>query len=327
MSRKTWLRLSAGCLAFLFLLFCVLEGYSSARIGGGGSFGSRGSRSFSSPSRSSSSYSSSPSRTYQPPAQPSSPSQPAGGGFFRNMMGGMAGGFLGSMLFRGLGFGGGWGGGGGGGIGLFEILILALILYLAYRFIKKRRAQATEDGSYGYYGSSAAEPVNQPSYGAQQGYGSPQQDTSDVATGLSHIRQLDPYFDEAKFRDTCMDTFFKLQGAWGIRDVSSVRDLMTGEVYRRIEDDATRLRTEKKINKLDNIAVRSTDIVEAWQESGQDYITIHFYANLLDYTIDEATGQIVSGSKTDPVKFEEYWTFTRPVGNNPWKLSAINQAD
>jgi len=43
--------------------------------------------------------------------------------------------------------------------------------------------------------------------------------------------------------------------------------------------------------------------------------------------VDEATGQVVSGSKTEPVKFEEYWTFTRPVGNNPWKLSAINQAD
>jgi predicted lipid-binding transport protein (Tim44 family) len=26
------------------------------------------------------------------------------------------------------------------------------------------------------------------------------------------------------------------------------------------------------------------------------------------------------------VKFNEYWTFTRPVGDNPWKLSAINQA-
>lgn len=47
--------------------------------------------------------------------------------------------------------------------------------------------------------------------------------------------------------------------------------------------------------------------------------------NLLDYTTDDATGAVVSGSKTEPVKFEEYWTFTRPVGNNPWRLSAISQ--
>jgi len=81
------------------------------------------------------------------------------------------------------------------------------------------------------------------------------------------------------------------------------------------------------MNRLENIAVRSVDLVETWQESGRDYITVRFYANLLDYAVDETTGQIVSGSKTEPVKFEEYWTFTRPVGNNSWRLSAINQTE
>jgi len=71
--------------------------------------------------------------------------------------------------------------------------------------------------------------------------------------------------------------------------------------------------------------VRSVDISEAWQESGQDFITVRIYANLLDYTVDEKTDQVLSGSKTEPVKFEEYWTFTRQVGNNPWQLSAIQQ--
>ena len=78
-------------------------------------------------------------------------------------------------------------------------------------------------------------------------------------------------------------------------------------------------------NRLDNIAVRTTDITEAWQESGRDFITVRFLANLLDYTVEESSGQVVSGSRTEPVKFEEYWTFSRPVGNNPWQLSAINQ--
>jgi predicted lipid-binding transport protein (Tim44 family) len=34
---------------------------------------------------------------------------------------------------------------------------------------------------------------------------------------------------------------------------------------------------------------------------------------------------VVSGSKTEPVKFEEYWTFTRAIGSSDWKLSAITQ--
>jgi predicted lipid-binding transport protein (Tim44 family) len=109
--------------------------------------------------------------------------------------------------------------------------------------------------------------------------------------------------------------------------MSGVRNLLTEEMAGIIQGDAEKLKSERKINRLENIAVRSVDLVEAWQESGRDYITVRFYANLLDYTVDETTGQVVSGSKTEPVKFEEYWTFTRPVGNNPWKLSAIHQAE
>ena len=150
---------------------------------------------------------------------------------------------------------------------------------------------------------------------------------TDLEQGLRYVRQMDPYFDEQKFRDLCTDYFFKIQGAWTGRDVTSVRNLLTAEMYKTIQTDTDKLRSEKKVNRLENIAVRSVEITEAWQEQGQDYITVLFLANLLDYVVDETSGQLVSGSKVDPVKFQEYWTFTRGVGSNPWQLSAINQAN
>jgi predicted lipid-binding transport protein (Tim44 family) len=72
--------------------------------------------------------------------------------------------------------------------------------------------------------------------------------------------------------------------------------------------------------------VRSVTTTEAWQEGGQDFLTVCFLASLLDYTVEESSGQVVDGSRSEPVKFEEYWTFTRPVGPNVWRLSAIQQA-
>jgi predicted lipid-binding transport protein (Tim44 family) len=109
------------------------------------------------------------------------------------------------------------------------------------------------------------------------------------------------------------------------RDLAPVSGLLSEEMRRTFQEDIDRLLSEKRVNRLENIAVRSVEVAEAWQEQGQDYITALIYANLLDYTTDDATGQVVSGSKTDPVKFEEFWTFTRPVGSGSWKLSAINQ--
>ena len=103
--------------------------------------------------------------------------------------------------------------------------------------------------------------------------------------------------------------------------------MLTDEMYKALQEQANQLRAKQRINRLDNIAVRSVEITEIWQEGGADFITAKIYANLLDYTTDERTGEVVSGSRTEPVKFQDYWTFTRPVGDNPWKLSAIHQAE
>ena len=295
-----------------------------ARVSGGRSSGSRGSRSSTPPRSSSAPRPAQPSPPSQSLSQPSPPPQSS---LWRGVMGGIMGGMLGGMLFRSLGFGNDLGTEGGGGIGLFEILLMGALLYGVYWFIKRRR-QAALAGGYYQRSMGTTEPSYQPSQASYgQSYEQKHEEEWDLEKGLSYIRQMDPSFDEKKFQDLCMDNFFKIQGAWANRDMSGVKNLLTEEMSRIIQGDVEKLKSERKLNKLENIAVRSVDMVEAWQESGKDYLTVRFFANLLDYTVDETTGQVVSGSKTEPVKFEEYWTFTRTVGDNPWQLSAINQAE
>jgi predicted lipid-binding transport protein (Tim44 family) len=227
------------------------------------------------------------------------------------MMGGLAGGFLGSMLFGGLG---GMGGGGGLG-GILPILLLVAIGYLGYRvYARRRQEQAAwspqvEEATPGPYAASAAAA-----------------DTAgeDRDKGLEYIRRMDPAFDEKAFGETASDLFFRLQGGWTRRDLSPVSGLLTDEMRATLQADADALKAKGQINRLENISVRNVEITEAWQESGQDYVTVLFQANLLDYTTDEA-GKVLSGSDAVPVKFEEFWTFTRPVGPGAWRLSAIQQ--
>lgn len=296
-----------------FILIMLFAGSASivqdadARAGGGRSFGSSGSRSFTAPSRSYSDTS-----TGAPSQQTSqSPVQPAGGGFLRSMGGGILGGLLGGMIFSSLGFGGAGDGFGGSGIGLFEIILLGGIAYLIFsRAIRKRRdaglsfqAQQSQQGTYQDHGGYPALADN----------------------GLDQLRRTDPSFDENRFRETVMDIFFKVQGCWTNRNLSAGNSLLTDEMKGIFQEDIDKLIKEKKSNRLENIAVRKVEIVEAWQESGLDYVKALLTANLLDYTIDDTTGDVVAGSKTDPVKFEEWWAFTRTIGNNSWKLTAISQ--
>jgi predicted lipid-binding transport protein (Tim44 family) len=333
MALKSLLKGFLILLTLMFLCTGALPLEAWARVGGGRSMGSRGSRSMSAPKP----YTAprpvqpTPTRpTTPPPGATATPGTSSTGGFWRSFGGGLLGGLAGGLLFRSL-FGGpaayGGAGAGGSGIGLLDILLLAGIAYLIYWYIKKKRQEAA--ATPGYYQSQGTvelppQPQYPPVYEAPQAMAPP--GDQDLERGLANIEQFDPAFNEAQFQERCMDLFFKIQGAWANRDMGTVRNLLTDDMYRIFQADADSLKAQKQINRLENIAVRSVDITEAWQESGADFITVRILASLLDYNVDETTGQVLEGSKTEPVKFEEYWTFTRPVGPNPWQLSAIQQA-
>jgi len=230
------------------------------------------------------------------------------------MMGGLAGGFLGSMLFGGMGGAGGLGD--GGGVGILEIILLCGLAYLGYRFFMKRRQEQAAWSPQG--AGTTPGPYAVPAAVADT-------TAEDRNKGLEYIRRMDPAFDEKAFGETASDAFFRLQGGWTRRDLSPVSGLLTGEMRATLQADADALKAKGQINRLENISVRNVEITEAWQESGNEYVTVLFQANLLDYTTDEA-GKVLSGSDAVPVKFEEFWTFTRPVGPGAWRLSAIQQA-
>lgn len=291
-----------------------------ARAGGGSSGGSRGSRSYSSPTRPPSSPVS-PSQPASPPAY-QSPQRPGWGGGLGGMLGGLLlGGLLGGLLF---------GGGFGSGIGLLEILLIAGLAWVAISYMRRRQTEPSSryamagGGSYGARYES--EPTGRPA-AASGGTATVEAPAgpSDLERGLGHIRQMDSGFDPRGFAEAATDSFFKIQGAWMGRDMAPVSSLLTPEMQGLLQRDCDRLRADRKINRLENIVVRSDEVTEAWQESGQDYVTVHFLASLLDYTTDESGARVLEGSRTEPVKFEEYWTFVRPVGPGLFKLSAIQQ--
>ena len=228
------------------------------------------------------------------------------------MMGGVAGGFLGSMLF------GGQGGMGGGGLGgILPILLLVGLGYLGYRYYAKRRQGQEPTAWPSQVGGTTPGPYAAPAAVA---------DTAgdDRNKGLEYIRRMDPAFDAKAFGETASDAFFRLQGGWTRRDLSPVSGLLTDEMRATLQADADALKAKGQINRLENISVRNVEITEAWQESGQEYVTVLFQANLLDYTTTDA-GKVLSGSDAVPVKFEEFWTFTRLVGPGAWRLAAIQQ--
>ena len=321
----------------LFLSSTMLESNAWARAGGGVSSGSRGGRSYSTPSMPSSPSPSSPGSGYGAPGSggyPGSANQPSSGSFSRSpflqgLAGGVAGGFLGNMLFGGRGgaAAGPGGSGGGGGIGLFDIIILALLGYFGWKFYKRWRMQ--QKGTTSFYGDVVS-PRSEIPYGAASG-GSYQNPAGsyddDLERGLDQIRRIDPSFNEESFKELMQDMFFRIQAGWMNRSLEGIENMLTAEMSGIFQSEFAKMKQQGRSNRLENIAVRKVEISEAWQEAGKDYATVLFTANLLDYTVDDKTGQVVEGDKLNPVKFQEFWTFCRDIGGSRWQLSAINQME
>lgn len=329
--KSDYRKLVALILPLFFLLWLGMDSEAFARAGGGRSSGSRGFSSGGSYSRTPSQTAPSQQRNYQQPTQPTQP-QPAqqfpgaGRSFFSGMAGGLAGGLLGGMLFRSLGFAGsGTGMGEGGGFGFGDIFLILIILGIIYFIVKRFRARqaamqmsaaGAEGASYPFPGPSPG-PIFSPQADEYSGGNAPE--------GLRNIKAMDSSFTEKSFKDLAEDIFFKIQGAWTRRDLNPVRSLLSPEMYGIMKKDVDELVGQRRINRLENIAVREVEITEAGQDRGEEFITVRLYANLLDYLTDDKSGEVLSGSSSEPVKFVEYWTFTRNVGEKNWVLAGITQ--
>ncbi len=342
-------------LVSFFAVFVVLGQFdlADARSKSGG-------RSFGGSSGSSSGFGGSPSKSFGNPSSPSgsrsfSPSSPLSGGggssFLRGVGGGLVGGMIGNMLFGGSGHAGGMGGIGRSGIGLFELLILGGLGFFIYkRFIKPQIARSPSVGQVQSPSggstwvdrimeqfnnkpkdsrNSASPPFNSfstgnfPPAGFQAPPAPPQMASASPESGFNLIKQSEPNFDPGKFKELAQDIFFEVQAAWMRRDTASIQGLIGVQLKTEYDARFADLKQKGLINRHENIAVRSIEIVDMGMEGHEEYVNVLFTANLLDYTVEESSGSVVKGDSTDPVKFEEFWTFARPVGSTRWKLEGI----
>ncbi|MFH0996784.1 MAG: Tim44 domain-containing protein [Pseudomonadota bacterium] len=306
----------------------VVMGFSDladARSSSGGrSFGGSGSGS------KSGGFGSSPSKSFGSPSSPSVPPPPPGSGsfggggnsFLKGVGGGIVGGMIGNMLFSRPGYGGGGGGGGvgGSGIGFFELLILGGLGYFIYKRFIKPNMGSRNSASPPF---NLFSPDNSQSSGFQGPPSAPPAFPTPSANGFDVVKQSEPDFDPEKFKEIAQDVFFKIQAAWMRRDTSSVQGLIGQQLKTEYDTQFADLKQKGLINRLENIAVRSIEIVDAGMEGREVYIKVLFTANLLDYTVEESSGKVVKGDSTEPVKFEEFWTFARPSDSTLWKLEGI----
>jgi len=206
--------------------------------------------------------------------------------------------------------GGEYGGGGGGDGGLFALLFalifsnlpaplkfLLLVILIALFVYGARKGKVRKGlASLGTNLPSTYPPSNQiaPNFAGQ----------------IAELKNRDPNFSEQQFEDLASTAFSKIQTAWSKRDMSIAQAFVSPTLLQRFQAQLNQLKSQGKINKIENLAVGKVEIVEAVQDGGFDYITVRIDASASDYYVDEKSGKILSGTK-ELKPFTEFWTFLR----------------
>lgn len=125
---------------------------------------------------------------------------------------------------------------------------------------------------------------------------------------------LDPSFSETQFREKLSNMYVQFQNAWQGKDMEALRPYLTDAFYNKCDRQLDAYRKNKQTNRIERISVLGVDLVGWKQEAGMDTMVARLRTRIVDYVVDDATGNVVRGSNTAE-KFMEYeWDLMRSSG-------------
>nr|MDA8244332.1 TIM44-like domain-containing protein [Elusimicrobiota bacterium] len=141
---------------------------------------------------------------------------------------------------------------------------------------------------------------------------------------MESIARTDPDFAPEPLRGVVRDIFFKVQDAWQKRDYSGLGDIMLPYLRASHSSKVENLRRRGEINMMEDVSVKRVDFVHVSCPAGKEgrAFTAFITASARDYTIDESSGSLISGSRLSN-DFQEFWTFHQLNGR--WALARIDQ--
>ena len=126
-----------------------------------------------------------------------------------------------------------------------------------------------------------------------------------VLRPMDEYLELDPEFDEERIKTLMSNLYVQMQETWQAKDISSLRPYMTDKFFAQMDRQLEQFRKAGRTDYTERIAVLSTDLRGWRQSAGMDYITVGLNSRIVSYTLDDRTGELISGDKKRE-KFMEY---------------------
>ena len=193
------------------------------------------------------------------------------------------------------------------------MIILVIVIIIVFSILKAKNSA----GSHGSSGrpQTARPPVNA---GASR--------TDDaLLRPISEYTAVDPSFDAADFREKLSNLYVQMQNQWTDRDLDPLRPYFTDALFAQMDRQVQQMKKMGRTNYIDRIAVLDVTLRGFRQADGEDHIIAEIQSRIVDYTMNDADGKILSGSDTIE-KFMTYeWELTRTTGTSTVGTGELTQ--
>ena len=131
---------------------------------------------------------------------------------------------------------------------------------------------------------------------------------------MNEYVQLDPKFDATAFGEKLGNLYVQMQNCWQAKNIESVRPYFTDALYQQMDRQLDALRRNGYTNYVERISVLGVNLRGFRQSDGEDHIIAELRTRIVDYTLNDKTGELVKGDKKKE-KFLTYeWELTRASG-------------
>ena len=131
---------------------------------------------------------------------------------------------------------------------------------------------------------------------------------------IGEYSAVDPNFSARELCQRAANLYVRMQNAWTDKDISALRPYFTDGFFTQMERSLEGIIRRGHTNYVERIAVMDVTPRGFHQTAGEDHVLLRLRARIVDYTVDDATGKVISGHR-DREKFMTYeWDLMRPTG-------------
>lgn len=112
------------------------------------------------------------------------------------------------------------------------------------------------------------------------------------------LQKKDPNFTADDFVTFAKQVYIDIQMAWCNRDMTPVRPVLHQNLFNTTQRQVEEKKKQGVVYHYESIAINTAYLTSFVRDKEFEYLTVYLNARMIDYQVDEKTGNIIRGDKT-----------------------------